>query len=412
MKKKILLLATNDSHLGGHAWSTIKDYDKNRFEVSLVTLYSLYNDKTHAIIHNYYIYRIIDILIRVISNILFFHKINPKFSISKYCYYRIVSFPITAKSILKKYNNGNPDVIILYWHDGFITPTIIRELYDLTKAHIVFKFTDEFPLGGGCHYPCDCEGYKYLCEKCPALIYKKEIASKTLKKKLEELHSIPKIVFAPTAGINQAKMSSLFKENTRYYREYKGVEIPEMSKKECLSYFNLDGSQYIIMFGATYIDEERKGVKYLLEALEIVSKNINQEIIALIPGNLNWKFKDFSNITFKYLGLLSFENLCKAFIASNLYLSPSIADSGPMMVRYSIACGTPVVAFPIGYAIDYIVHEKTGYLSKYQDSIDFANGIMFFYNNRSMQNTFRENCLCLNKDALNSKLAIEMLLPE
>lgn len=401
--KKVLLLSTHDSHLGGHAWSTIKMYDSQRYDVRLVSLYSETNDKTYAILHNYSLYKFLNRVINVLSRIIKFHQISRNFSLEKYCYLKTASFPVTADLILKKYNNGVPDIIVLHWYDGFITPKILKELYDKTKAKIVFVFTDEYPLGGGCHYPCECEGYKMSCNNCPALKKNKKIAERRLSEKVFYLSSIPKVVISPTAGIEKAKESLIFRNNTTFLTEFRGIQLQySFNRNEIRESFDIRTDDFVIMFGAMSINEERKGIKYLLEALKILSQQIDKDIIALIPGHINEELDHIKNIKFRYLGFLTFEELCKAYTAADVYISPSIADSGPMMVIYSIACGTPVVAFPVGYAIDFVQHKITGYLANYMDVNDLADGILYFYKNREREKEFRMNCLELNASALNN----------
>ena len=49
------------------------------------------------------------------------------------------------------------------------------------------------------------------------------------------------------------------------------------------------------------------------------------------------------------------------------------------MVNQSLSCGTPVVAFNIGTALDMILHENTGYCAQLRDAADFAQGISNIY---------------------------------
>jgi len=42
-----------------------------------------------------------------------------------------------------------------------------------------------------------------------------------------------------------------------------------------------------------------------------------------------------------------------------------------------MCCGTPVVGFNIGGIPDIIKHKENGYLAKYKDAEDLANGITF-----------------------------------
>lgn len=399
--KKVLLLSTHDSRLGGHAWSMIEKYDKKKYDVKLVTLYSSINDKSYAIIHNYKLYKILNIIINRLSILYDFFQLNKNFSQNKYCYLRTSTFPITAEMILKKYNNGLPDIIVIHWFDGFVSPKTIRRLYEITKAKIVFDFTDEFALGGGCHYPCECEGYKESCKDCPALNKNKKIAEYKLKEKITNLSSIPKYVIAPTAGINKAKESRLFRSNTIFLTESEGVKLNKQYDRDKIRReFGIQTDDFVIMFGAMNINEERKGLKLLIASLEILAQNIDKVIIALVPGKISNEFKPIKNIKFKYIGFLSLDELCKVYTAADVYISPSIADSGPMMVKYSIACGTPVVAFPIGFAIDFVKHKETGYLAENLNVNDLANGILYFYQHKDNSSYYRHKCLDLNDKAL------------
>lgn len=67
--------------------------------------------------------------------------------------------------------------------------------------------------------------------------------------------------------------------------------------------------------------------------------------------------------------------LATCFQAADIYVNPSIEDSGPMMINESILCGTPVVAFEMGVAVDLVHNFKTGYRAHLKDENDMANGL-------------------------------------
>jgi glycosyltransferase involved in cell wall biosynthesis len=68
--------------------------------------------------------------------------------------------------------------------------------------------------------------------------------------------------------------------------------------------------------------------------------------------------------------------LALAYRASDLFVCPSVEDAGPMMIPESMLCGTPVAAFATGGAPDLIRTGETGYLARYKDSGDLAEGIL------------------------------------
>lgn len=138
----------------------------------------------------------------------------------------------------------------------------------------------------------------------------------------------------------------------------------------------------MIFIGAKNINDDRKGFKYLLEALKILKTLIQQEpgltdkVFLLIAGEATHKIKDllpFENIN---LGMLDNNyGVASAYQAADVYVCPSIEDAGPSMVNQSIMCGTPVVSFAQGVSLDIVITGKTGHLARLKDSEDMAKGI-------------------------------------
>jgi glycosyltransferase involved in cell wall biosynthesis len=63
--------------------------------------------------------------------------------------------------------------------------------------------------------------------------------------------------------------------------------------------------------------------------------------------------------------------------ASDVFIAPSLADNLPTTIFESLCCGTAVVGFEIGGIPDLIQHQVNGYLAKYKDAEDLANGIEY-----------------------------------
>ena len=101
-----------------------------------------------------------------------------------------------------------------------------------------------------------------------------------------------------------------------------------------------------------------------------------------MPDSSGGKGKNESQFSIDtlYIGPLSRQNLIKAYNASNIFLSPSIDDAGPSMVNQSIMCGTPVICFEIGTALDVIDNGISGYKVKVKDYEAFADAIYTIYN--------------------------------
>ncbi|MBL8190117.1 MAG: glycosyltransferase [Acidobacteria bacterium] len=146
---------------------------------------------------------------------------------------------------------------------------------------------------------------------------------------------------------------------------------------------HLPQDKKIIFFGATYLEDRRKGMPLLLEALAEVrarmdSATISPDQIFLLVAGLNGH-ELLPRIPFagKYLGQLNDDlTLALAYQSADVFVCPSVEDAGPMMIPEAMLCGTPVVAFHAGGAPDLITTGKTGYLARLADSADLASGIL------------------------------------
>jgi Glycosyltransferase len=277
-----------------------------------------------------------------------------------------------------------PDVIILYWTKFAFNQKMIYELSKIFDAPVICFMMDMAPLTGGCHYSFDCERYHEQCGMCPALNSRKEkdLSNRTweYKKRYIEKTNISYIAASSTL-YNQAHRSNLL-SNKDIYRLMLGVSekvFINHNKLDARKSLSIDIRKKVIFFGASSLVEKRKGLKYLVEALELISKNeskkfSNSDVLVLIAGS---KFDQIEiPFEYKYLGYLSTENeLALAYQASDLFVCPSIEDSGPLMISQAIMCGRPVVSFDMGIAPDLITNDETGYIAKIKDSGDLAYGL-------------------------------------
>ena len=71
------------------------------------------------------------------------------------------------------------------------------------------------------------------------------------------------------------------------------------------------------------------------------------------------------------------------------------------MINQAMMCGTPVVAFSTGVALDLVITGKTGYRAKCGDSKDLAIGLSYILD-------LSENHLKIMKDNCRS-LALELM---
>ena len=311
--------------------------------------------------------------------------------------------------ILKK-ANIKPDAIIILFANNFINSKNIYELHQITGKPVYWMMYDTAPLTGGCHYSWDCLGYQNNCGKCPALLsdnpnditrknilYKKEYMDKTdisivLASEWQYLQVVKSMVFKdrPIHKILIAINPDIFKP------------VPHEISRQKLG---IAPGKKIIFFGAKNLADERKGFKYLLEALKILNASLENEpaikkdVFLLLAGEDIGEVKN--DLPFEYMNLGMLDNahgIASAYQAADIFLCPSVEDAGPSMVNQSIMCGTPVVSFAQGVSLDIVINNKTGYCARLKDSNDLAKGLydilkMTDAESMKMRNTCREIAL-------------------
>ena len=311
--------------------------------------------------------------------------LNPKF-----CYIG------NAKSILKKIGI-KPDIIVFTWCDYFISPKVIYDLYKKTGAKIVISLTDAHFIGGGCHFPCDCTQYETGCQQCPVLKDSKP-TRQLYNEKVRYLSNMPMKLVGSSYDLMRARKTKFFQE-----KEMKPIiivpEIPmNMKQVEARKHFGFADNVFVIMCGGASLRDKRKGFSLFLAALRKFAKSINEnrQVVLLLLGKGQIELtNNFNNqeISVVQPGFLDMKELFMAFYASDLFASTSIDDSGPVMVNYSIACGTPVLSFPVGAAQDLVKDEETGYMAKFLDVDDLARGIeKFYFMDKREYQRYSENC--------------------
>lgn len=319
-----------------------------------------------------------------------------------YFFYRKENFPPVASSaVLKKITKQYDIVYILFWQ-GMLSFETVEKIYDKLHCQIHFRCVDYSPMSGGCHFTCNCERYKIGCGKCPAFNSNDEndFTRWNVKYRQRVYDKVNPIVYGNTymqqfynesfllKSVRKVKCLPLIDE-TIYYPHDK---IKLRTKYNIPSEVN-----FIIFFGCQSLDDPRKGMNLLLKSLRLFYEKVKEnskEILLLIAGRNYNLISDKLNFKSVNLGFLPYDTLPEMYSLADVYLSPSIHDAGPSMVNQSISCGTPVVSFEMGTALDVIKGQGTGYCAKLGDAEDFANGIyQIFKEDKLKSQEIKNNCL-------------------
>ncbi|AZA47474.1 glycosyltransferase [Chryseobacterium carnipullorum] len=279
-----------------------------------------------------------------------------------------------------------PEYIFTGMTIDFLNSIDLFNIYKATQAKMYNITVDMNHFTGGCHFSWGCEGYVNNCEHCPAILEESQkfVAKDNLERKYDNAQ---KAFFQIIAGsgltLEQAKKSKIYKNQEIIYNVNSLIDttlLNDRNKNIAKAVFSLSDDHFYILTGAQNMEDPRKGFKYLIEALEVLDRQLSEELkkricILVVSNSIN---EEFDRIHFKKQKIdyiKDYRLLSLLYQATDVYINTSIEDSGPMMVSEALACGTPVVGFDTGVVTNMVVDDYNGYKIPMKDSQKLAEGI-------------------------------------
>jgi glycosyltransferase involved in cell wall biosynthesis len=294
---------------------------------------------------------------------------------------------ISANKIINKLT-FIPDLILVGMIDGFINTSTLAELKRKTNARIFLIMVDMFQLTGGCHFVRDCKGFENDCSECPAILNDtyKSWPHENLTLKMANIQKAGIQVLAASGWtLEQVKKSYLFGNQKNIYNINSCIDTRIFNNKNrgyAKSIFDFRLDSKVIFFGSKILNNEHKGMKYLIEALihlnGTIDNHLKSKIYIMIIGNDSAENELTIQIPFKKIFIdyiRDYRLLSLAYQASNIFVCPSVEDGGPLMVSEALACGTPVVGFKMGVLYNLVKTDYNGYVAEMKNSKDLAFGI-------------------------------------
>lgn len=320
--------------------------------------------------------------------------------------YDLINAPnIPSEDITKAIPDKNYDLVITLFWQGLLSADILLPIYEKCKCPIFIFPVDMNPMTGGCSNFWDCQRFTYECKGCPATILNnnnRDTAHKNYLLKKRIYQSIDYRIFGNTWMCNHFKKSGLFHYNQiglKMCATDEQVFFPA-DKAQARTELGLPQDKFIFFCGAASIKSKRKGFDVLKKATSLFYQKYkgSKNCLLVIAGKTIPNISSLIKMDTLCVGFLPMEKLALMYSASDVYLSTSIQDAGPSMVNQCLMCGTPVVAFKTGVAIDIVKTGITGYLAKYNDTNDFFQGMSYLYeyaDKKSLRKSCRQFALNL-----------------
>lgn len=232
------------------------------------------------------------------------------------------------------------DIIHLHWVCSFVDyPTFFKNI----KKPIIWTLHDKYPALGLFHYS--------------SVFFP---VSKKLKKLDEYCKKVKRDGVSQCSNLYLVAISEYTKtvcENSSVLKGFPITYIPNGVDSEIFYYrvpskneFKVDQSTIVFMFSAFNVWDYNKGLKRVIEALEIVKSERKASILLLIVGNIvDGNIVPVASFPIKHVGFINDqEQLACLYSQADFFLCSSYEETFSQTILESLACGTPVVTTPCG----------------------------------------------------------------
>ena len=268
------------------------------------------------------------------------------------------------------------DIVCLNWiNQGMMSLADISRLSRLGKR-IVWTMHDMWCATGICHHAYGCTAYADRCGNCKFMRFPhaNDLSRRTWRRK-HSLLAAADIHFVPVSHwlADCCKRSSLLADkpvtvinNALPVEQFSWQRTGDTAKK-------------VVTMGAARLDDPVKGFDLLIEAANNIADNHPDSNIEL---QLYGTIRDESllgqiRLPLRWVGAVAPEKVAELMAASDVVVSSSHFETLPTTLVEGQAAGCLAVAFDHGGQADIITHRQDGWLARYADTADLAEGILW-----------------------------------
>lgn len=261
------------------------------------------------------------------------------------------------------------DVLHLHW----VSKLIDYESFfaEVPKSlPIVWTLHDMNPLTGGCHFSAGCDRFTVGCGTCPQLSEedsgKDDYSARAFQTKAAAINGLNLHVVAPSRWlIRQAQKSPLLRGAKSFHRIPYGLSDEchhaVVAREEARRVLGIDPNTFVFCFGAADVENQRKGARFLVDAMNHLASRTTKPILGLVFGGGQLPSTDVPVRELGYLRTAA-ERL-QVFGASDVFVVPSTEDNLPITAMEAMAGGTAMLGFDVSGVPDLVIDGVTGRLA-------------------------------------------------
>lgn len=308
---------------------------------------------------------------------------------------------ITTEAVVDALRAASPDLVVLgNMHSAAPTGHVAAEICRNFPTAAVLH--DTWWLTGRCAYPGDCrrflsaEGCNHQCptwREYPPL--EPDRVQPAWRHKRHLLHSdhAPALLANSRWMLHLAQKVLDTKSTTNPFHEYSApcaairLAFPldvfhPKDKAASRAQLGLPADRFLLLFSASSLDDQRKGIAHLVEALDLLQlKDITTVCVGQYAEGAQPALPDL-----RMMGYLTDPGqLATLYSAVDLFVGPSLEEALGQVYIEAAACGTPSVGYPIGGVPEAIRDGVTGRIASEVDPTALAAAIRELHDNPDLR---------------------------
>ena len=285
------------------------------------------------------------------------------------------------------------DVVHLHWvNQGMLSLTDLRKIIRSGKP-VVWTMHDIWPATSLCHLTLDCRQFTRRgldartsgCRKCPYLPGGKsgnDYAARVWRRKYRMLAEGNVTFVACSRWLEgEAKASALLRGQhiASIPNPIDNTLFSPGDRKAARQQEGLPEDRRLVLFVCQRVTNPYKGMDYLIEACRQMANqhpDTTDDITILLLGSHADEVTSQLPFPTLPLGYVNDEQrMARLYRAADVFVLPSLSENLPNTIMEAMACGVPCIGFRVGGIPEEIDHRRTGYVARYRDVEDLAQGL-------------------------------------
>ena len=266
------------------------------------------------------------------------------------------------------------------------------------RRPVVWLLHDQWAMTGHVAYSLDCERWRIGCGSCPYLEeyprLRRDTTAVLWRMKGAAYARSRLTLVVPSLWLLELVRASPLLRRFSVRHIPNGIDTQTFSpgsKTEARERLSLPADRQIVLFVAADLEERRKGLHLLREAL----KGFERRPLLVAAGRGSIGEDD----DVRSLGPISDEaGLADAYRAADVFAMPTLAEVLGQTAQESIACGTPCISFDRGGITEVVRHLETGYQAAFADVAELRRGLETLLGDQELLDRLSRRCREVAKD--------------